>query len=229
MHTFIKRTITGIFLLISFLGIFFYASPIVFGLILVAIQAIIIAYELPQLVIPVNSKNKFGKTLNTVLYNNGVVLYATLPFAFMLLLNADYYYRILLCIAFLAAAAFDTGAYCAGNLWGRHPIAPSISPAKTIEGLIGGYASCFLFLWIVTQQLLQNNTSLLALLVLTLFFGSLAFVGDLFESVLKRHAKIKDSGSLLPGHGGLLDRLDSSMATTLGIYLAKVYVIQFFR
>jgi phosphatidate cytidylyltransferase len=218
MDTFIKRSITGFFLLISFLGIFFYAPLIIFSLLLCCIATIILLYELPVLTMQ-----------TTCMQTIALYAYVVIPFSCMIFLNQLSEQRILLCIAFLAAAAFDMGAYCIGNLWGKNPLAPSISPAKTIEGLMGGYVCCFLFLWIVTQQLLQNNTSLPALVLLTIFLGSLAFIGDLFESMLKRRAKIKDSGSLLPGHGGLLDRFDSSMATTVGIYITKTYVIQFFR
>lgn len=101
----------------------------------------------------------------------------------------------------------DTGAYFAGLKYGRRKLYPHISPNKTIEGALGGIATG----WVV--QLLYklvffHSMPWLAVLLVPLLIGALAPVGDLCESFLKRAFKAKDSGSILPGHGGFLDRFD---------------------
>jgi phosphatidate cytidylyltransferase len=106
----------------------------------------------------------------------------------------------------------DVGAYFAGHRWGRHKLAPRVSPGKTREGVYGAMASallCGLFLaWWFGIDLPRAPLVLLLCLVTMLF----SVVGDLFESLLKRRQGIKDSGTLLPGHGGMMDRIDSLTA-----------------
>lgn len=103
----------------------------------------------------------------------------------------------------------DSGAYFAGRRWGGAKLAPAVSPGKTWAGLWGGLAVCALLALGVAywQQL-----PVLSLVVVTLVTGVYSVVGDLTESLAKRHAGVKDSGHLIPGHGGLLDRFDSLLA-----------------
>lgn len=106
----------------------------------------------------------------------------------------------------------DSGAYVAGRLWGRRRLAPRVSPGKTWEGVYGALVVAVLVsvgagLWL---GLSWNNQVTLALLGLVTVLFSI--IGDLFESMIKRHAGVKDSGQLLPGHGGMLDRIDSITA-----------------
>lgn len=106
----------------------------------------------------------------------------------------------------------DISAYFAGRRFGQHKLAPRISPGKTIEGVYGALAGTLVYAalvgWAVTA-IPVGHWQLIALSLLTVGFS---IVGDLFESLIKRQAHIKDSGSLLPGHGGLLDRIDSVLA-----------------
>ena len=110
----------------------------------------------------------------------------------------------LLLWAFIVTWSTDIGAYFAGRQFGRRKLAPTISPGKTVEGLLGGVVAATLLggVWVFAVGL--GN----ALLVLAPIFAIAAQAGDLFESSIKRHAGAKDSGSWLPGHGGVLDRLD---------------------
>ena len=105
----------------------------------------------------------------------------------------------------------DSAAYFAGRAWGRHKLAPSISPGKTWEGAAAGLAAGLAYAIICAALLEQAAWAPwlggAALLVI------MSIVGDLFESAAKRQAAVKDSGSLLPGHGGVLDRIDSATAT----------------
>jgi phosphatidate cytidylyltransferase len=118
---------------------------------------------------------------------------------------------LILLLLFIVWGA-DTGAYAAGKLFGRHKMIPAVSPGKTLEGLLGGVLTCalvgWLFAWLQELPAQQGVYWLL----LSLVVGLASVLGDLFESMLKRERGIKDSGTLLPGHGGMLDRIDSITA-----------------
>lgn len=109
--------------------------------------------------------------------------------------------------------AADTGAYFSGRYFGRRKLAPRISPGKTWAGVYGAFVAGGLVALIGGWLLGVSDAGQLAgLLVLGVVTVAVAVVGDLFESLMKRHASVKDSGHLFPGHGGLLDRLDSVFA-----------------
>jgi len=105
----------------------------------------------------------------------------------------------------------DAGAYFVGSAWGRSKLAPSISPGKTREGALGGLAVALLYA-IICGAFVEGIAWVTYLLSAALI-AVLSIVGDLFESAVKRQAGAKDSGTLLPGHGGVLDRVDSATAT----------------
>jgi phosphatidate cytidylyltransferase len=118
--------------------------------------------------------------------------------------------RFLVLLAMAIIILADIGGYIAGNLLGRHKLAPTISPGKTWEGLLGGLALQVLLVMGLLTYISEINWLNLCLLVFPVALSSV--IGDLFESMLKRHRGIKDSSNLLPGHGGFLDRLDGVMA-----------------
>lgn len=129
----------------------------------------------------------------------------------------------LMFLLFLIFAA-DTGAYLAGRNLGKHKLAPNVSPGKTIEGAIGGLLLCAAWAVIGGSAIFEvSGTPLLKLVALSLLVAALSIVGDLTESMFKRIAGLKDSGNILPGHGGILDRVDSLLAAApvmvLGLYL----------
>jgi phosphatidate cytidylyltransferase len=108
----------------------------------------------------------------------------------------------------------DTAAYFTGRAFGRHKLAPAISPGKTWEGAVGGGAAVVLYGICVSSILPDVVRSSFPLLVISLLvLAATSIVGDLFESLLKRQAGLKDSSNLLPGHGGVLDRIDSLTST----------------
>jgi phosphatidate cytidylyltransferase len=126
--------------------------------------------------------------------------------------------------ALLIVWAADTGAYFAGRKFGRRKLSPRISPNKTVEGLLGG-ALAGVLVGIAGGLLAGSHwQGLPAVALVALLVVLAAAVGDLFESLLKRHAGVKDSGDLIPGHGGLLDRMDSVLAALPVFALCKEWL-----
>ena len=116
--------------------------------------------------------------------------------------------QVILVLALVSFA--DAGAYFVGSAWGRHKLAPSISPGKTREGALGGLAVALVYAIICAAFV--DGIAWVPYLLSAALLAVLSIVGDLFESALKRQAGAKDSGTLLPGHGGVLDRVDSATA-----------------
>jgi phosphatidate cytidylyltransferase len=112
----------------------------------------------------------------------------------------------------------DTAQYYSGRTFGKRPLAPAISPKKTIEGALGGLIAASLFMTLVGRMVFPVARPV-SLFLLGVAIVSLGISGDLFESRLKRVAGIKDSSSLIPGHGGMLDRIDALLFATPAYYL----------
>ncbi|MCL1147104.1 phosphatidate cytidylyltransferase [Shewanella sp. 10N.261.52.F9] len=124
--------------------------------------------------------------------------------------SSPYYGATLVFLVMLVVWATDSGAYFAGKRFGKRKLMPNVSPAKTIEGLLGGLLTTMLVVAGVMYFSPEQEMGLL--IAVTLFTALASAVGDLSESMFKRVAKIKDSGTILPGHGGVLDRIDSLTA-----------------
>lgn len=155
-------------------------------------------------------------------------LYVGLPFAHLMLLRFSNQYEYIqtalgalavgaayLWLAFIGTWASDTLAYFVGSMMGRRKLCPAISPGKTYEGAIGGLIGSIVGVMIMGWV---SGLPLLHTLILGLLVGIAAPVGDLAESALKRFAGVKDSGNILPGHGGVLDRFDAIMFTVPVVY-----------
>jgi phosphatidate cytidylyltransferase len=131
---------------------------------------------------------------------------------FSSLLNARDSGLPVLFLALFIVWATDIGAYFVGRKYGRHKLYPEVSPNKTIEGALGGLASAFvvtlIFVFLFAAEDYFHHIGLTVVL-LSLLFSAAAQFGDLVESSIKRHFDVKDSGKILPGHGGILDRFDS--------------------
>lgn len=151
------------------------------------------------------------------------LVYISLSLSFLILIRSSeggaQWIFWLLCIV----AAGDTGAFYTGTYLGRHKLCPWVSPKKTIEGSIGGLAANVLVA-LVFKMILLPSAAVLSCIAFALAVGVAGQVGDLFASEFKRSAGIKDSGTLLPGHGGFLDRLDALLFASPLAYLLKISI-----
>ena len=160
---------------------------------------------------------------NTIIYSAFGQLYITLPFCLLLLISYEYemadpayFYAFILAI-FVFIWVNDTFAFLTGVTMGKHKLLERISPKKTVEGFIGGIFFTMLagvgFSFIFTEYTIFFW---IGFAFIASIFGTL---GDLFESLIKRTYKVKDSGQLIPGHGGILDRIDSLLFVIPAIYV----------
>jgi phosphatidate cytidylyltransferase len=168
--------------------------------------------------LPVLARPSLVMTRAQVLMCGVIVLIPTF-WAFVLLQRSPRGFLVLLGVIWVA----DTAAYLCGRQWGRHKLAPAVSPGKTWEGVAGAMAAVAVYAWAMQPWVAQDFPSIAGVRWVGLAFVlvGLGIVGDLFESWLKRRAQVKDSGRLLPGHGGILDRAD---ALTAAMPLAALVV-----
>ena len=210
-----KRVITSILLIFLLIGMFFYSYIMIICLIIIAIISWIEFYALISKIIKKNHiKDKFFrffyKTIS-LLYLSGLVY---------LILSVESQYsnlKIYLLYSILIAIMSDIGGLVFGKIFKGKKLT-KISPNKTISGSIGSFLfSMFLIPFFYKYQIDQN---LLSMFLITIIVSLTSQLGDLFISLLKRRAKVKDTSDILPGHGGILDRIDGIIfAIPLGIYL----------
>ncbi|ESK40929.1 hypothetical protein P256_00357 [Acinetobacter nectaris CIP 110549] len=161
----------------------------------------------------------YNKGLNAVGF---VLICAAVTSIYYVWLNSPWWLMYL----FLLVWGADSGAYFVGRKLGRRKMVPNVSPNKSIEGLIGGICTSVVIVMVVQLHYLhlslRDHILFLLLSVITVL-GSV--LGDLFESMIKRRVGVKDSGTILPGHGGVLDRIDSLLAAA-PIFAAGVYLLK---
>jgi len=137
---------------------------------------------------------------------------------------------LLIVYVMLVVWGADTGAYFAGRKWGNKKLAPNVSPGKSWAGFWGGFATTLLLAvfacWYVDSQMQPLNlTEAAKIFIITMVTMVISVLGDLVESMMKRHRGIKDSSSLLPGHGGVLDRIDS-MAAAVPVFAFMMMFVE---
>lgn len=124
--------------------------------------------------------------------------------------------------AFCFAWVADTGGYFAGRFLGKHKLYEAVSPKKTVEGAVGALAANVFAAWLL-HTLWLKEVSFLYLALLGVVAGVFGIAGDLAESLIKRSVGVKDSGSLIPGHGGILDRIDALLLTSTVVFVARLW------
>ncbi len=203
------------FSIVCILGIEALFEPISFITMLGITIWIVIAYQIFL---------KKGQLSSSFTFTNfwiGLILISTFCLICFQFVNGS---RLFLLIVIFNVALFDSGAYVIGKNFGKNPFLPELSPNKTIEGLIGGLISSMIFVSFLCIFLEEVSLRASVALMLSIPF---ALCGDYFFSFLKRKANIKDTGSILPGHGGLLDRVDSHLAAIpmTSFFLLLLYTI----
>ena len=202
---------------------------------LVWVAAVMAALAIASLAIALSRPEEMNKSLASVAATVFGVVYVALLAGFLVgvrvmpdaLANTTipHLSSKLLTMFFAMVMMTDTGAYYTGRSIGRHKLAPRISPGKTIEGAVGGFITA-----IITGPLCRliffPEIPLLHASLLGAAIGIIGQIGDLAESMLKRGADVKDSGTLLPGHGGMLDRVDSILfCAPLLYYYARIFIL----
>ncbi|HEY0029982.1 MAG TPA: phosphatidate cytidylyltransferase, partial [Bacteroidia bacterium] len=156
------------------------------------------------------------------------IIYVAVPFSllnYLVVYNGSYNYQLLFGFFFILWCN-DSGAYLAGSAFGKHKLFPRVSPGKSWEGSVGGAIASYIVVLIISGW--YTSISLRDWIVIAAILIVIGTLGDLVESLLKRSKNVKDSGTLLPGHGGVLDRFDSLLMATpfvfTYLYLSKLFL-----
>jgi phosphatidate cytidylyltransferase len=210
-------TITGFFTapLMIFTAHYHYfhviPSVIIINLVITAITAIVLFKNDPSIL-----QDVFKQAL-------GIVYVPLLLTYIVMIRNSPEGVTWIFFLFFLVFSA-DIGAFYAGSFFGRHKLCPSVSPGKTIEGGLGGIILTTI-VGMAFQSFFLPAISTWSTFCLCICVGIIGPIGDLFESTLKRAGNIKDSGSILPGHGGILDRIDAILFVLPVLYFFKEHIV----
>ena len=184
-------------------------SALMFGAMICTLSLTVVCYE--------------QYTINDAVYNLTGILYIGVPFAHFILLRSvpDLVGMKFFALAMLGTWACDTTAYFGGTRWGRHKLCPPVSPAKSVEGAVFGFVGCIIACLLVgfTLDVAWKDSFVCGALI-----GVTCQLGDLAESAIKRHMGVKDSGRFFPGHGGVLDRVDSLLFSVPAAYYYLIFL-----
>jgi len=216
--------IAGILLgIVIFTGNFLFANKMVdfkIFLVVIPILTAIMIIELYR-----EKENPFSNIAFTIFGAS----YVSIPFALLswFVFNPVYpkpYYPLVLLGFFILIWANDSGAYIVGSLIGKNKLFERISPKKSWEGFIGGGIFSMLAAWLISLFVVEISLiDWLVIAIITFIFGTF---GDLIESLLKRMVKVKDSGHILPGHGGILDRFDSIIVSAPMVFIYLMVILK---
>lgn len=202
------------YIIVSFMTLSNYQSKDLYFLMDYRLMSVVMFVFLAPLVF-INDNKKYN--LDDALFLVGSTIFIGLSFNLLILVrNFSLEYIIYL---FLIATMTDTFAYITGKYIGKNPLAPIISPKKTIEGLIGGTLMGLIIPAIYFSTVINPGIDMGIIIFVTLFLSLVGQLGDLVFSSIKRYYGVKDFSNLIPGHGGILDRLDSIIFIALGFIL----------
>ena len=210
-----KRIATSIFLLFLLIGMFLYSYIMIISLIIIAVISWIEFYALISKIL---KKNILKDRFYRFFYKTLSLLYlSALVYLIFFIESENYNLKIYLLYSVLVAVLSDIGGLVCGKIFKGKKLT-KISPNKTISGSIGSFFFSILLIPFFYKGQIEQN--LLKIVFITIIISLTSQLGDLFISFLKRKAKVKDTSDLLPGHGGVLDRIDGIIfAIPLGIYL----------
>ena len=161
------------------------------------------------LLIPAIFDEKERYTTRDALYLTGFITIVGLFFNILIAIRNQANGQWVLLYLILIAVLTDTFAYIIGSLIGKHKLIPSVSPKKSVEGSVAGTLVGTIIPVVYYQTVIPSNLNIIVVIIITLVLSALGQIGDLFFSKIKRENKIKDFSNIMPGHGGILDRLDS--------------------
>lgn len=219
----LHKTINILTGIVLFVAVFLYLER-VYSLYLLPVC--ILLYLLYTFISTIVIKGK--DILHATIYTVFGHIYITLPLSLLMFLSYQYtvmvekYHYALVLSLFIFLWVNDTAAYLVGSMIGKHKLIERISPKKSVEGFVGGILFSALAGYILSQ--IFNNYSVEFWIGLGMVISLFGTLGDLFESLIKRTCDVKDSGNLIPGHGGILDRIDSLLIAVPAAYL---YLILF--
>jgi phosphatidate cytidylyltransferase len=174
-------------------------------------------------------KSRLNDSVQVISFSLFGLLYISVTISFIFKLRGLPYGAFYIWFVSVITVMTDVGGYFIGKFFGRHKINLPVSPKKTWEGYIGSFLfqfiSVFIFYFVSSKYFAIPSFSHIQLAIVSILIFSTSVFGDLFESLIKRNASIKDSGQFLPGHGGLLDRIDSIMFSLPVFY----FYLTFFR
>ena len=199
------------------------SAPQTFSLVIAAGVMVIFLYQMRRNALPWTIAN-CAITIFGLLYVAGLLGHL------IVLRNLEGGRSLVLAVWFITWIG-DSGAFAIGKSWGKHKLLPRISPHKTVEGAIGGVGSAILagfIAYFALGVLFKSGPfpTIFHALLLGLILGIVGILGDLSESLLKREAKVKDSGGNVPGHGGILDTFDSLLFTAPVMYYYAKFILQ---
>jgi len=183
-----------------------------------SLEAVLLIFVFGTAAIAIGTRRSLHDVLPAIAAGSAGLLFVALPFSYMVRINEiERVGRKLVLLTLCLMWAGDTFAYFAGKTFGRLPMAPAISPKKTWEGAFANMLGSLIVGLLFARWMQTDPTTMLAIAALANLAGQ---AGDLLKSTYKRGAAVKDSGSLLPGHGGMLDRIDSLILASPVVWLA---------
>ncbi len=210
-NNFKKRLFTSIVLLVLLFVIFFSKIFLVFSLLILGVFSVLEFLDITKKIL----KRSFKLYLSNFVF----IIYIFTLCSLFTYLSVNFQFKLLIFLILLACTFSDIGGYVIGNIL-KGPKLTKISPKKTISGALGSIL--FTMIVLSSSVFLLTSTFNIKILIIALITSTSCQIGDLFFSYLKRKAKIKDTGSFLPGHGGVLDRIDGIL---LGLPIGLLSVI----